>query len=318
MTKKSIALLFPGQGSQYVGMGKSLENDASFELFNQANKRLGYSLTQIMMEGPIEDLTLTSNAQPAIVSYSVALFQKLSKFLEGRDVTIDAVLGHSVGEYSALVAAGVIDFEDAVYAVHKRGEFMQAAVPVGKGSMHAIMKVPQDVIVKACEAVSNDEFQVTPANFNEPNQIVISGHKEACTAAIEWLEKNHEGAFRQVELKVSAPFHSPLMKTAAENLEAEFENITFNKTRLPYIANIDAKKYEMETEGATVKRNLIKQVAGTVQWTQSFSSLSEDTLCIEVGPGRILAGLARKINSNIKVISLDRDGAFDQIEEYLS
>jgi [acyl-carrier-protein] S-malonyltransferase len=318
MTKKSITLLFPGQGSQYVGMGKNLENDTSFELFNSANKKLGYSLTQIMMEGPIEDLTLTSNAQPAIVSYSIALFQKLSQFLEGKDVTIHSVLGHSVGEYSALVAAGVINFEDAVYAVHKRGEFMQAAVPVGKGSMHAIMKVPGEVIEKACQEVSNDEYQVTPANFNEPNQIVISGHKEACAAAIEWIEKNHEGAFRQVELKVSAPFHSPLMKTAAENLEAELEKIPFQNSKLPYIANIDAQQYVVETEGNTIKRNLIKQVAGTVRWTQSFAQLPEDTLCIEVGPGRILAGLARKINPNIKVVSLDREGAFEQIEEYLA
>lgn len=195
---------------------------------------------------------------------------------------------------------------------------MQKAVPVGKGSMHAVMKVPQATIEKACEAVSTDEFQVKPANFNEPNQIVISGHREACEKAIAWLEENHEGAFRQVELKVSAPFHSPLMKPAAENLAHEFGGIQFNESTLPYIANINAELYAAGTAGDTVKENLINQVAGTVQWTQSFQQLSDDTLCIEVGPGRILAGLARKINSNIKVISLDRDNAFDQLEEELS
>jgi len=194
---------------------------------------------------------------------------------------------------------------------------MQDAVPPGMGKMIAVMKVPKEKIEEACVASSTEDSQVMPANFNEPNQTVISGHAEACDRAVAWLEANIADAFRTVELNVSAPFHSSLMKPAASKLMEYFSSIEFRPTQTPYIANIDAKEYPAGTSGETVKNNLFSQVDGSVCWSQSIESLSDDTICIEVGPGRVLMGLSRKINRNIKVISLDKDGAFDELQELL-
>jgi [acyl-carrier-protein] S-malonyltransferase len=315
---KSVTLLFPGQGAQYVGMGKALEGHSSFELFQKANNALDFDLRKMMFEGPEEDLKLTKFTQPAILSHSVALFKKVEELLNEKNIKIDRVLGHSVGEYAALVAAGGISFEDAVKAVHLRGKYMQDAVPEGKGKMFAIMKIPQETIEKACKEVSKTDSEVMPANFNEPNQIVISGEAQACDRAVKWFEDNWTEPYRAVELKVSAPFHSSLMKPAAESLEKAFADFNFTATTHPYIANIDAKEYEAGTNPETVKDNLIKQVDGSVLWTQSIQALPDDTICIECGPGRVLMGLIRKINRNIKVISLDKDGAFDELKELLS
>ncbi|WP_372652910.1 ACP S-malonyltransferase [Halobacteriovorax sp.] len=315
---KSVTLLFPGQGAQYVGMGKSLEGHNAFTLFEKANQALGFDLSQMMFEGPEDELKLTKFTQPAILSHSIALFEKAKEILEEKNVKIDRVLGHSVGEYAALVAAGAISYENALNAVHLRGKFMQDAVPEGKGKMFAIMKVPQETIVDACKAVSQEGSEVMPANFNEPSQIVISGEAEACDRAVQWLADNWTEPYRAVELKVSAPFHSSLMKPAANNLNNAFASIPFKDSSLPYIANIDAKEYPAGTDAKTIKENLIKQVDGSVLWTQSMQELPDDTICIECGPGKVLMGLARKINRNIKVISLDKEGAFDDLRELLS
>lgn len=315
---KSVTLLFPGQGAQYVGMGKSLEGHNAFNLFEKANQALGFDLSQMMFEGPEDELKLTKFTQPAILSHSIALFEKAKEILEEKNVKIDRVLGHSVGEYAALVAAGAISYEDALNAVHLRGKFMQDAVPEGKGKMFAIMKVPQETIVDACKAASLEGSEVMPANFNEPSQIVISGEAEACDRAVQWLADNWTEPYRAVELKVSAPFHSSLMKPAANNLNNAFATIPFKESTLPYIANIDAKEYPAGTDARTIKQNLIKQVDGSVLWTQSMQELPDDTICIECGPGKVLMGLARKINRNIKVISLDKEGAFDDLRELLS
>ena len=315
---KEVVLLFPGQGSQYVGMGSALEGDKAFETLTQANESLGYELSKIMLEGPESDLTLTANTQPAILTHSIGLYKKLKVLLDEKGIKVKAVLGHSVGEYAALVAAGALDFKDAVKAVHYRGKYMQEAVPSGMGKMYACLKVPEEIIIRACEESSDADFQVMAANFNEPGQIVISGHSEACDKAVKWIEENYKEPHRLVELNVSAPFHSTLMKPARENMTSFFNEITFKDLTTPYIANIDAKKYEAGTSGETVKNNLIEQIDGAVLWTQSFSALEDGTLCLEVGPGRVLMGLARKINRNIKVISLDKDGAFDDLEGALS
>lgn len=312
---KSVTLIFPGQGAQYVGMGKALEGEPQYDLFTKANHVLGYSLSTLMFEGPDEELKLTKNTQPAILSHSVALFQKVKNILDEKGIVIDRVLGHSVGEYAALVAAGVLSFEDALKAVHLRGKFMQEAVPAGKGKMYALMKVPAETIEKACKAASDGEGKVMPANFNEPAQIVISGEAKACERAVRWIEENQEAPFRAIELNVSAPFHSSLMKPAAENLKKAFEDFTFAENQISYIANVDAKEYGTGTDPQTIKDNLYKQVDGSVLWTQSIQSLPDDTVCLEVGPGRVLMGLLRKINRNIKVISLDKDGAFDFVRE---
>jgi len=315
---KSVTLLFPGQGAQYVGMGKSLENHSAFGLFEKANNALDFNLSKMMFEGPEDDLKLTKYTQPAILTHSIALFEKVKELLDEKNIKIDRVLGHSVGEYAALVAAKALPFEDAVKAVHLRGKFMQDAVPAGKGKMFAIMKIPQDIIEKACKESSKEGSEVMPANFNEPSQIVISGEADACDRAVKWFEENWSDPYRAVELNVSAPFHSSLMKPAAENLNSAFSDFNFKESELPYIANVDAKEYAAGTSAETIKENLYKQVDGSVLWTQSIQALPDGTVCIECGPGRVLMGLIRKINRNIKVISLDKEGAFDELKELLS
>jgi [acyl-carrier-protein] S-malonyltransferase len=310
---KSITLLFPGQGAQYVGMGTGL----NLELFSKADSALGFSLSEIMAHGPEDELKLTQNTQPAILTHSIALYEKVSKILSEREVKIDRVLGHSVGEYAALVAAGVLSFEDAVKAVHLRGKFMQEAVPAGLGKMIAVMKVPQEKIIAACVAASTDIEKVMPANFNEPNQTVISGAAAACDRVVAWLTENHKDPHRTIELQVSAPFHSSLMKPAADQLEIAFKEFTWNENKIDYVANIDAKTYQQGTNTEVIRQNLIKQVDGSVLWTQSIQTLTEDTLCLEVGPGRVLMGLVRKINRGIKVLPLDKDGSFEELLELL-
>ncbi len=311
---KSVTLLFPGQGSQYVGMGKNLEGHSSFALFENANKALNYNLSKIMFEGPEDDLKLTENTQPAILNHSIALFLKTKEFLDSKGIKIDRVLGHSVGEYAALVAAGVLSIEDATKAVHLRGKYMQEAVPVGTGKMFAILKVPEDVVRRACLESSKPNSEVMPANFNDPSQIVISGESEACLRAVNWLSENYKEAHRAMELNVSAPFHSSLMKPAADKLMLEFQNFKWSENKIPYIANIDATEYSIGTSPEIVQKNLFLQAYGSVLWTQSIEKLSDDTICLEVGPSKVLMGLVRKINKNIKVIPMDKDDAFSELE----
>jgi [acyl-carrier-protein] S-malonyltransferase len=299
-------------------MGKNLEGTAGFDVFEKADKTLELPLSRYMFEGPEDELTSTAHTQPAIVNHSIAHFINLQKILERKKIKIDAVLGHSVGEYAALVAAGSLTLEQATKAVHLRGRFMQEAVPAGQGKMIALLNVPADVVEKACQESSSEEGKVMPANFNEPNQIVISGEAKACDKAVAWLEKNHDGAFRHVELNVSAPFHSNLMNPAAKKLAAELDKLDFRPNQIPYYANIDAHLYPAQTDPTQIIQNLVAQVAGSVQWTQSFQQLPDETICLEVGPGRVLMGLARKINRNIKVLSLDKEGSYEELEELFS
>lgn len=315
--KKPIILVFPGQGSQYVGMGAKLEGHKSFNFLLKADKILNKNLSKIMLEGPEEELKLTENTQPAILTYSLGLYDQIMDLLDKYELKVSKVLGHSVGEYAALVAAGSISFEDAVSLVHLRGKYMQEAVPTGKGKMYALLKVPEDMVYRACQNVNRPGFKVMPANFNEPNQIVISGDAGACEEALKWLKENSADPFRSIELQVSAPFHSSLMKPAADKLKIELNNKTIRENRIPYIANVNSKKYESGTEPSIIKENLFNQVAGSVLWYQSFSQIPDDALCIEVGPGKVLNGLARKINKNIKVFSLDSEGAFFDVENFI-
>ncbi len=310
---KSVTLLFPGQGSQYVGMGKNLDQS----LFEKGNEILGYDLKKLMHEGPEEELKLTHNTQPAILKHSITLFNQLMTVLQKHNVKIDRVLGHSVGEYAALAVAGVLSPYDAIHAVHLRGKYMQEAVPVGMGKMFAILKVPADIVEQACKAASKPGSEVMPANFNDPSQIVISGESEACARAVAWLSENYKEAHRAMELNVSAPFHSSLMKPAADQLKEAFGRFKWNENKIPYIANINAQEYPVGTNPETIIDNLYHQAYGPVLWTQSIEKLPSDTLCIEVGPGKVLMGLVRKINKDIKVITLDRDEALAEIEELL-
>lgn len=310
---KSVTLLFPGQGSQYVGMGKELDH----ALFDKGNEILGYDLKKLMHEGPEEELKLTMNTQPAILKHSLTLLNHLLPVLEKYNVKIDRVLGHSVGEYAALVAAGVLSSHDAIHAVHLRGKYMQEAVPMGRGKMFAILKVPEEIVTQACKVASQPGSPVMPANFNDPSQIVISGESEACLRAVTWLQENFKEAHRSLELNVSAPFHSSLMKPAADQLKAAFTKFKWHENKIPYIANIDATLYPAGTNPETIINNLYHQAYGPVLWTQSIATLPSDTHCIEVGPGKVLMGLIRKINKDIKVVTLDKDEAFPELEKIL-
>ncbi len=315
-----VTLLFPGQGSQYVGMGSKLKDDPeAYEYFAKADEVLGYSLSNICLEGPAEELKLTANTQPAILTHSIALFSQVKKKLDNKKIKIGQVLGHSVGEYAALVAAGVLSFEDAVKAVNLRGKYMQDAVPVGVGKMYAILRLNDEIVEKACEAASQNDSVVTIANYNSSAQVVISGHGEACERAIKWLEENSgEKRIRAMELPVSAPFHSPLMKPAEINMTKHLNNITFKENIIPYTANINAQTYPIGTTGDLIRKNLIDQISGAVKWKQSIDQLPSDTICLEVGPGKVLAGLVKKINPELKVISLDDENGLEQLNEVLS
>ncbi|MDD4975610.1 MAG: ACP S-malonyltransferase [Bacteriovorax sp.] len=310
---KSVTLLFPGQGSQYVGMGKDLDHT----LFDKGNEILGFDLKKLMHEGPEEELKLTHNTQPAILKHSITILNHLLPILAKHNVKIDRVLGHSVGEYAALVAAGVLSPYDAIHAVHLRGKYMQEAVPVGMGKMFAILKVPAGVVVAACKNASKPGSEVMPANFNDPSQIVISGESEACLRAVNWLSENFKEAHRAIELNVSAPFHSSLMKPAADKLKEAFAKFKWHENKIPYIANIDATEYATGTNPEIIINNLYHQAYGPVLWTQSIEKLPSDTLCLEVGPGKVLMGLVRKINKDIKVITLDKDDAFIELDKLL-
>ncbi len=268
----------------------------------------------MMLEGPADDLKLTENTQPAIVAHSLMMFDKLKPILDAKKFEIERVLGHSVGEYSALAASGVIEFYDAVKAVHYRGKYMQEAAPAGKGTMYALLKQSEANIREACLAASNSLESVSPANFNEPNQIVISGDKVACENAIRLLEEKTKDRVKAIELQVSAPFHCALMKPAEIKLKAVLDQITFHPLKYPYIANIDATEYSKETPPLVTKENLLKQVCGSVLWTQSIQKIPDGSLIIECGPGKVLAGLIKKINPSLKVISLDSETGYAEVE----
>jgi [acyl-carrier-protein] S-malonyltransferase len=309
-----VTLVFPGQGSQYVGMGSTLKNFDCFDYFNRADQALGFSLTTLCLEGPEEKLKLTEFTQPAIVTHSVAMFE----LLKTRNVKIDRVLGHSVGEYSALVAAGVMSFEDAVKAVNLRGQAMQDAVPVGIGKMYAILKISQDWVEKACAAGSSATEKVMPANFNDPKQIVISGHAAACDRAVEWLKTNCSEKHGAIALNVSAPFHSSLMQPAAEVMEHHLKTITLKPSTLAYVANVDALEYAVGTNPEGIRQRLVDQVCGSVLWTQSIESLPANTKYIEVGPGKVLSGLIKRIQPEAQILTLDSVGAMEKLEEFLA
>lgn len=314
-----IVCLFPGQGSQYVGMAHNLkEHKKANDVLNLAKESLDFDITQIMFNGPEDTLKLTAFTQPAIVTHSIALFTKLKEFLNEKSIDIDCVLGHSVGEYSALVAAGAIEFQDAIKAVNKRGTYMQEATPEGLGAMYAILRVPIEYIEKACLVSSNESEKVMPANYNDPTQVVISGHLSACERAVNWLKENYEGKQMAIPLKVSAPFHSELMLPAQEKLDNFLNTIQISENKIDYIANIDAKKYSKNTDPKILKKNLVEQVSGSVKWLQSLENFEENTLFIEVGPGKVLTGLNKKINKNFKTLTLDSEESFVELAELIS
>lgn len=311
-----IIAVFPGQGSQYVGMGSKCEDQS---LFDQANVALAIDLKNLCFTGPDEELKLTQNTQPAILTHSMTLWNELKDFCDQKNIKIKQVLGHSVGEYAALVAAESLNFEDAIKGVKLRGQSMQAAVPVGQGSMIAVLRAPAQIVADACQkACELTGKTVQAANFNDPAQTVISGDKLACDKASEILKENPElPRVRTVELPVSAPFHSQLMKPAEIAMAQYFTEIDIKPNKIPYIANIDANEYPQGTEKTIIAQNLTKQVCGSVQWLQSIEQLNDEQLFIEVGPGNVLAGLIKRIKPNATTISMDKVDWRSELESLL-
>jgi len=294
-----IAFIFPGQGSQAVGMGKELAeaNGASKSLFEKADQILGESLSSLMFEGPQEALTKTVNAQPALLTVSTALVELFRE----SGIEADYTAGHSLGEYSALVAAGAIPFEDGVFTVRKRGEFMEEAVPNGLGAMAAVLGIERGPLSDVTAAVSNEGHPVQLANINSPGQIVISGTVEGVRLAGERAKS--AGAKRVISLEVSGPFHSSLMEPAAGKLRAVLDKADINNTTIPVIANVDAQPM---TDAETIKENLIKQLYSPVLWEDSVRKMIElgvDTF-IEFGPGKVLGGLVKKIDRSVAILSV--------------
>lgn len=295
-----IAFIFPGQGSQTVGMGKDVaQSDANIAaVFQSADERLGFSLSSLIFEGPQETLTLTYNAQPALLTTSIALLEKVKE----AGITADYVAGHSLGEYTALVAAGAISFTDAVYAVRKRGEFMEEAVPAGEGTMAAVLGMDAAALEAVTKEVSEQGDPVQLANLNCPGQIVISGSKAGVEKAGQLAKER--GAKRVIPLEVSGPFHSSLMKPAASKLQNVLNTIAIRDAEIPVISNVTAQPVVKKEE---ILRLLIEQLYSPVRWEQSVEmmiGLGVDTF-IEIGPGKVLSGLVKKINRNVSVYAVN-------------
>lgn len=298
---KQYAFLFPGQGSQFVGMGKFLsDNLIAKSIFQEANKALGFDLTKLMWEGPEDELKQTQNAQPAILTVEVAI----GRILQERGFKPAIMAGHSLGEYSCLVLSGAMTFEDAVRAVNKRGIYMQQAVPLGKGTMAAVLGLDDDSIVETvCKEISAQGFLVEPANYNCPGQLVISGSIEGVEKASVMLKE--KGAKRCLPLQVSAPFHCSMLKPAGLNLGKDLEKISFKNPSVPYIANVDV---ETVTQGDQILNRLVEQVWSPVRWTQTMKKLFKDypeVQPIEVGPGKTIAGLIKKVSESAQTWTTD-------------
>jgi [acyl-carrier-protein] S-malonyltransferase len=294
-----IAFIFPGQGSQAVSMGKELagNNEKSRALFEKADQLLGDNLSSVMFEGPQEVLTKTVNAQPALLTVSTALVELFKE----SGIQSDFAAGHSLGEYSALVASGALSFEDGVYTVRKRGEFMEEAVPDGLGTMAAVLGLDRGPLADATNDVSKAGNPVQLANINCPGQIVISGTVEGVKLAGE--KAKEAGAKRVIPLEVSGPFHSSLMEPAANKLRDVLDAANINHAEIPVIANADANPMD---DAATIKANLVKQLYSPVLWEDSVRKMIElgvDTF-IEFGPGKVLSGLVKKIDRSVSVYSV--------------
>ena len=303
MTPPSIAFLFPGQGSQAIGMGKEFAEGYSVarETFAEADSALGYPLSQLCFDGPEEKLKLTEITQPAILTVSVAVQRVLAE----QGIHPQYMAGHSLGEYSAHVSAGTVDFADALRTVAKRGQYMQEAVPVGIGAMAAVLALALGPLEEACDQARRETGgTVSPANINSPDQIVISGSKVAVERAAELAKE--KGAKRAIMLSVSAPFHCALMQPAQDRLAQNLQALHFSTPAIPIVTNVDAKLIQ---DAEQSRDALIRQVTGAVQWVRSMQALIAAGVqtFVEVGPGKVLTGLLRQIDRSTIGLNVENE-----------
>jgi len=305
----NLAFVFPGQGSQKMGMLQDAR-EASADLFAEASSVLGYDLWDLVENGPEDQLNQTEYTQPALLTASIALL----RLAQARGLpSPDAVAGHSLGEYSALVAAGVLQFADAVMLVQKRGQFMQSAVPIGEGGMAAVLGLDDEQVREVCIAASQGEV-VQAVNYNAPGQVVIAGNNAAIERAIKGCKE--AGAKRAMALSVSAPFHSELMKPAAEELTGVLNEVNFAKPKIIVVQNVDAAVHDDPEE---IRENLIKQMYGAVLWTDTVLMMKQIgvTTLIECGPGKVLTGLTKRIDKSITGHNVDSVASIATVSEAL-
>lgn len=305
--------MFPGQGSQYAGMGKDLaaKFPAARQVFEEADSALGFALSELCFEGPAEQLQLTENTQPAILTVSVAALRAMQS--EGFPEP-DFVAGHSLGEYSALVAAGSLSLTDAVRTVRARGGYMQEAVPVGAGAMAAILGADVNVVRAACEEAAAGQV-CSPANINSPGQVVIAGDTAAIERAIVLLKER--GAKRAIKLNVSAPFHCALMKPAEERLAVDLQKISFKDLAISVLTNVDALPVK---RGDEARSALVRQVSQPVRWLDSVEFLIAEGVqsLVEIGPGKVLSGLVRQIDRSIRCVNVEDEASLRAAREALA
>ncbi len=312
MNTTKLAMLFPGQGSQAVGMGKDLAGHYPLarQTFEEADEALGIKLSQLCYQGPEDQLRLTENTQPAILTVSVAAW----RVLDEKGIRAGFAAGHSLGEYSAHVAAGTISFADAVRTVRNRGKYMQEAVPVGAGAMAAVLGMDLSAVAGICAEAAQKEV-CEPANINSPEQIVISGHAAAVERAVKLAQER--GAKRAKLLPVSAPFHCSLMNTAQERLSQDIEQVTFSAPQIPVVCNVEARPVE---DAASAREALIRQVTGPVRWNESVQLLisREVRTFVEIGPGKVLCGLMRQIDRSNKCLNVEDETSLQKTLEFLA
>ncbi|HFQ5427742.1 TPA: ACP S-malonyltransferase [Vibrio vulnificus] len=304
-----FAIVFPGQGSQTVGMLADLGEQYEIvkQTFAQASEALGYDLWALVQNGPAEDLNQTFRTQPALLASSVAIWRVWQELGLAQP---ENLAGHSLGEYSALVCAGVIDFQEAIKLVELRGQLMQEAVPAGTGAMYAIIGLDDEAIAKACEEAAQGEV-VSPVNFNSPGQVVIAGSKDAVERAGALCKE--AGAKRALPLPVSVPSHCALMKPAAEKLAVALESIEFKAPQLPVINNVDVVA---ETDPAKIKDALVRQLYSPVRWTESVELMSSQGVekLLEMGPGKVLTGLTKRIVKSLEAAAVNDVASLDAVK----